>query len=90
MFKLTWCFCSNLIEYNNICRIHISLYSLNIFASVANVILESNQKLWYMNETTGELIDNHNHAMMWFNQGENITLLQNRGGEWVKRGSWEH
>ena len=47
-------------------------------------------KLWYMNETTGELIDNHNHAMMWFNQGENIILLQERGGEWVKRGSWEH
>jgi hypothetical protein len=47
-------------------------------------------KLWYMNNSTGELIDNHNHAMMWFNQGESITLLQERGGEWVKRGSWEH
>ena len=47
-------------------------------------------KLWYMNETTGELIDNHSHAMSWFNQGNNIVLLQERGGEWVKRGSWEH
>lgn len=47
-------------------------------------------KLWYMNNSTGELIDNHNHAMMWFNLGENVILLQNRGGEWVKRGSWEH
>ena len=43
-----------------------------------------------MNETTGELIDNHSHAMDWFNQGNNIVLLQQRDNKWVKRGGWEH
>lgn len=46
--------------------------------------------LWYRNDSTGEIIDNHSHAMNWFNNGANITLLQVRNNAWVKRGAWEH
>lgn len=46
--------------------------------------------LYYMNEITGELTENHKEAMQWFNMGANVELekVDPNTGELVKCAEW--
>jgi len=48
--------------------------------------------LWYMNEETGEITENHWEAVEWFNEGVNVTLIkyQEPIRQWVQVCTWEH
>lgn len=46
--------------------------------------------LYYMNESTGEITDNHKEAVQWFNNGNNIELdkVDPSTGELLKCSEW--
>ena len=46
-------------------------------------------KAYYMNNTTGEITENHGKAMEWFRDGNEITLYsRNADGNFIQRTSW--
>lgn len=48
-----------------------------------------NMKAYYMNNTTGEITENHGEAMKWFRDGNEITLYsRNADGNFIQRTSW--
>lgn len=46
----------------------------------------------FMNRTTGELTDNHDIAMDWYRDGDEVSLITYSDvlGEWIERGYWAH
>lgn len=48
------------------------------------------RKIGYIVQGTGELIENHREAVEAFNTGENITVVEFCGFEWVYRTEWAH
>lgn len=48
-----------------------------------------NMKAYYINNTTGEITENHGEAMKWFRDGNEITLYsRNADGNFIQRTSW--
>ena len=55
-----------------------------------NLIKEmKNMKAYYMNNSTGEITENHGEAMKWFRDGNEITLYsRDTNGNFIQRTSW--
>lgn len=46
-------------------------------------------KAYYMNNSTGEITENHGEAMKWFRDGNEITLYsRDTNGNFIQRTSW--
>lgn len=51
-----------------------------------------NENLYYMNKNTGEVTKNHSEAVQWYNEGDEVAIIDWSEclQEWITRCEWVH
>lgn len=47
-------------------------------------------EVYYINKTTGEVIDNQREAVHWLVNGSDVSVIRFVKGEWIELTVWEH